>query len=201
MKNIVILLFLTLLVPSPTLTAQGYTLSGGISTANDTPVEQVELVLINTATNEKQIQFTGADGVFYFLNVPAGNYTLQAEKTDAVRAGVSTVDLIRLGEHLLGLAPISDPLAWLGADVDQSGALSVFDIQLISRIILQMDHAFPQSPGWRFLRAGQQFTDPDDPFSTDLTGADKISFAVDADRSELNFTAVKLGDVNLSYKP
>ena len=115
--------------------------------------------------------------------------------------GVSTFDIALIQSVILGLSTFDSPYKYIAADVNNSGNISTFDILLMQKNILGLDNGFPNNSSWRFVDASYIFPDPINPWfggpfpeAIDLT-------AVDSDEIDLNFVAVKIGDVNLSSDP
>mgnify|MGYP002078443211 CR=1 FL=1 len=64
---------------------------------------------------------------------------------------VSTLDILLLNLHLLGLQPLSTAYAKIAADVNNSGTLTTIDQILMRRLILGIDVAFSEVPSWRYI--------------------------------------------------
>jgi hypothetical protein len=66
-------------------------LTGTVTDASGAAVQGVTVTLINKATAEKQVQSTGETGLYSFVNLNAGEYRLEAEKTGFKRVDRSNV--------------------------------------------------------------------------------------------------------------
>jgi hypothetical protein len=113
------------------------------------------------------------------------------------RNGVSTLDLIYIHRHLLGIKPLGSPYKLIAADANNSGSLSAIDIHEIRKLILGRSSRFESNTSWRFVPANFVFPDPYKPwpFDEQLILNDLDRMAVNSD-----FVAVKVGDVNQSVK-
>ncbi|PHN07286.1 hypothetical protein [Flavilitoribacter nigricans] len=152
---------------------------------------------------------TDGEGRYYFQQIPfrpeywephAG--TPLAPRSDAdILQSVTTADLIRMQKHILGLTPFSHPEQYLAADVDNSRHVSVMDVLLLRRIILNLTTNFPGGQSWRFIPLDYEFPDPNNPWAEDFPEAIWISYRTDFDdnlvyrKDDLHFRAIKIGDL------
>jgi hypothetical protein len=131
---------------------------------------------------------------------PGFDCALTPYKNDNPLNGVSTYDLVLIGRHILGTEPINSPYRLLAADANLSGTVTTADIQQIQKLILGIYQDFPGNTSWRFVPAGFQFENPDNPFSppppAGLSEAGAAASMYDAD-----FVGIKVGDVNESAIP
>lgn len=168
---------------------------GRISTLTNQPVEDVQVSISGDYSNTFT---TTADGTFEFENIPSGSdVTVTAEKNIGFANGLTTYDLYLIGQHLLGLTEFDEPCALIAADADNSGYVSAFDITSIRRVILGLDQSFRNNSSWRFFDAQHIFANPTNPWAAALP--ETLSFTdVQGDLPNLDFTGVKIGDVNMS---
>lgn len=176
--------------------------SGGISGVVTTPgqSETVSNVGITLRTGGQVFGSwtTTIDGKFLFPVVPAGQmYSLEGDRNDQPKNGVTTVDLVRLQKHLLGVEPLYDPYLLIAADANNSSSVSALDIIDTRKLILGKTDAFPNNTSWRFIPASYTFQDPYHPWPFE----EETSFMVDNSGSAIeNFMGVKIGDLNLSAR-
>ncbi|MEY2949862.1 MAG: hypothetical protein RLZZ248_1063 [Bacteroidota bacterium] len=171
---------------------------GSITTEWGAPIKNtmVEVSMdlpMSVATNET--------GNFQLNELPFGMpYTLAPRKEDDIVAGVSTIDLLIITKHILGLTPIQSPYKLIAADVDQSGAISTLDLIKLRRIILGVDHTLPnnRSP-WCFVDASFDFSAYENPLEVDLPETISIS-SLNRSLMYADFIGIKIGDVNESVQ-
>ncbi|MEO7927096.1 MAG: T9SS type A sorting domain-containing protein [Saprospiraceae bacterium] len=173
--------------------------SGGVSGVVATP--QLEATVANVGVSLKQAgqvfaSFTTTDdGSFNFPVVPAGTmYSLEAARDDNPRNGVSTVDLLKLQQHILGIELLSTPYQMIAADANNSGKISAIDLVEIRKLILGRSTSFPNNSSWRFIPKNYVFNDPYNPWPFEETS----SFHVDSTGRIEDFAGVKIGDLNQS---
>ncbi|MBR9922829.1 MAG: hypothetical protein GYB31_18535 [Bacteroidetes bacterium] len=170
--------------------AQMITISGYFNKSNGQPVEGVPVIV-----NGDQLTLSGVDG-FYSFEVPeGGDYLIEPYWNDNVWDGVTTFDLILFIQHLLGVVPFDDPFDYIAADVNMSCSLSALDILGMRKVILGVSPNFPNAPSWRFFEANVPFPDPMNP-----CGAPNEYINLEdvmADLADVNWTAVKIGNLNL----
>lgn len=137
---------------------------------------------------------TDVFGDFHLFNLePETTYELRPVRPDDLRNGVSTLDLIRLQKHLLGLEPFTSPYEYLAADVNNSGSVTALDLTELRRVILHIHDAMPNNEPWRFIDATYEFPDPTNPW---LEPFPESCFSVGNSDLPVNFVAVKVGDLN-----
>jgi hypothetical protein len=168
--------------------------AGSIKSAVGNPIRGVGFEISNS--NVTQTFSTAPDGLFQ-LTVPVENFTIKPFKNNDVVSnnGVSTLDLILIQRHILGLGALDSPYKIIAADVNQSGSVSTLDIVLIRSLILQNTTTFPGNRLWSFVSSNYQFADPTNPFPFDNFRA----YTATGTFSGQNFVGVKLGDVNNSW--
>ena len=172
-------------------------ISGEVHTpsALSAPVKNAGITLMKSG-NVFGTWTTTEEGTFNFPIVPAGEmYTLKAERDDNHKNGVSTLDLLRLQEHLLGLAPLYDPYLLIAADANNSESVSALDLIEIRKLIIGEYSRFPNHTSWVFIPESYDFPDPYHPWPYEQ----ESSFMINTNMVE-NFMGVKIGDLNESVK-
>ncbi|MCS1417398.1 MAG: hypothetical protein M2R46_05152 [Verrucomicrobia subdivision 3 bacterium] len=108
--------------------------------------------------------------------------------------GVTTLDLLFVRRHVLGLDPFDSPWKRLAADVDRHGDIGVIDLLLMRQIILGLaSHYVMDQPVFRFFPAATVFSDVARPWDT----TDVIGYAsLTNNLLSQDFIGVKLGDVD-----
>lgn len=174
--------------------------SGGISGIVTTPGlggQSVTNVGITLMTQDQVFDTytTAVNGAFHFPVVPAGQmYTLEADRNDNHKNGVSTLDLVRLQQHLLGVQPFNSPYLLIAADANNSGNVSAIDLVEIRKLVLGMYNVFPKTTSWVFIPGTFTFQDPYHPWPFEQ----QTTFMVDNQGVVEDFMAVKIGDLNAS---
>ncbi len=174
------------------------TASGAIYTPNDEKVEEVVLEATNgiedVLTSELDEQ-----GNYSFDFIPNFDYEITAEKNINFINGVTTLDIVLIQKHILGLQVFDSPYKTIAADTDNNGQISGADIIAIRRLILGFTDDFPnEQQSWRFVDQNANFDNVYEVFPYDEildvnfnTGANLIN----------DFIGVKIGDVNQTASP
>ena len=93
------------------------TVSGEVKTETQQSVDEVKVEL--SATDP--FEMTDAQGNYAFENMPAGgDYNVLPSKDDDHLNGISTLDLILIQRHILGIEELSSPYQLIAADVNNS---------------------------------------------------------------------------------
>jgi len=166
-------------------------IQGSVYTPDGSMIEEVSVALEGFETQD----ITGSSGEYSFATVPFGEgYTVRPERDADDTEGISTMDLVVLLKHILGVETIEDPYLYIAADVDNSGNVSVNDLLDLKDIVLRNYHSLPTSTSWRFVDADFVFNDLDNPMSDPIPSAYTISTFTQS-MSDLNFVGVKVGDL------
>ena len=171
-----------------------FNVSGLVSTPYGDPIQEVEVLLVATESSKV---ITEESGQYLFENLPAGlQLELIPTKNDDLLNGISTIDLVLIQRHILGLQKLDDPYKIIAADVNNSGSVTAADLVLLRRVILGTATEFTNSGSWRFFDAAFEINDPEHP----LQGLLPESYQQeDLQHDEIiDFTGVKVGDVNWS---
>lgn len=168
-------------------------IAGSIMTESAQQVEDVELVLSGSTLAP---EFSDTQGAFAFEEMPAGgSYKLSAEKDINHLNGVSTIDLIKIQRHVLGVDRITSPYKLIAADIDRSGTINGIDLIELRKLILGVYTDFPQNNSWRIVDATQDLGD--NPFEASIK-EDYLIPRLESDM-QIDFIGVKVGDVDQSY--
>lgn len=172
------------------------TLSGKVVNKTATGFENIAVDLKNM-TDESSMQSTTAqEGKFDFKEVPFFNvYQLKAAKNDDILNGLSTLDLVLIQRHILGMKFIENPYDLIAADINKDKKVTASDLVGLRKVILGIDKQFASNESWRFVPSNFVFADPRDPHGFP-EGIDISELSQNMEN--LDFTAVKTGDVNNS---
>lgn len=167
-------------------------IGGTISTVADNLIQGVEVSL-----NSNQVGYpkdmVSESGLFTFeANPIAYNYVVSANKNDNYLNGVSTLDLVLIQQHILGLAPLQDGIKIIAADANNDRSVSAIDIIQLRQLILGLTNALPNNDSWRFLEGGE-FIDQTNPwpFTEEI-----LIRSLNKHELNLNFVGIKVGDVS-----
>ena len=140
------------------------------------------------------------DGFYGFYNMPnGGNYKVGAQHDINPLNGVSTADIIHIQRHILGVATFTDPLKFIAADVNSNKRITAADVVEIRKLILGKTDRFANSPSWKFVLSDYQFKDQEDPLSENYPTSFQINNI--SKNHYINFTGIKIGDVDDSNNP
>jgi hypothetical protein len=171
---------------------------GNVLTPEGEAVSQVQVNVINEDGPMQLL--TSPQGEFYFIDVPACDVNMVGmERDNDVPNGVSTADLIRLQQHILGVLPFDSPYQFIAGDVDRSGNISVLDMINIRKVVLGITDFFPNNFSWRFVDAKFDFQ-TDNPLTEDFPEIITVDDVLSQDMA-LEFIGVKVGDLTGDADP
>ncbi len=136
------------------------------------------------------------DGHYQFPDMEGDqSYTLIPEYETFPLDGISTIDIIMIRKHILGLDPLDSPYKILAADVDNSGSINGLDLIALRKLILGKTLDFQEKNSWEFVPADTDFIDPQNPW---LNILDEVVLHEAEGEQEINYFALKTGDMNYS---
>ena len=141
-------------------------------------------------------------GQFSIPNLPMHeDYNIKPTKNSGFRNGVSTYDIVLIQKHILGTQLLDSPYKIIAADVNDSKTLTTLDVVKIRKLILLIADDFPNEvPSWRFVDANFEFPNPANPFATSFPEEKNVQ-DLDSDMMDLDFVAIKVGDVSGNASP
>lgn len=173
-------------------------ISGKIMTESEQPVMNVSL---RPADYMPPMMKTKADGSYQMEDLEPGlDYQVMAELPDNYLNGVSTLDIILIAKHILGLQPLGSPYRMIAADVNGSGNISTIDVLLLRKLILNIETKLPGEKSWTFVDAHYEFPEPTNPWKESIPGTVSVE-NLHGHLVDQNLIAIKLGDVNGSAIP
>ncbi len=173
--------------------SQTATFAGTITTEHG-----VEINLVETIINGQSMGMS--NGSYSIADYPSSreNY-IELYRNDDHRNGISTLDLIEIRKHILGLDSLDSAYEMLAADVDMSESIGVLDILYIRQIILREIQEFPDVNSWHFVPQSHIFQNAMNPWLTEIPY--ELVTSVGVDQLDANFIGYKMGDVNNSAEP
>lgn len=165
------------------------TITGQIMTIHQEPVSEVHVMGIDPFNTMAYDKMTGQDGYFENKGKKLSYLKMDKEETNSLN-GVSTIDLIRIQQHILGKLPFDNELDKLIADINQDGSINVHDLILLRKFILGTNLENEKLP-WVFLDS--------EALKANLLSNDiyKNQFLVpDQFHHAFDFIGYRMGDVN-----
>ena len=173
-------------------------IAGHIFTVDNKMVKGVEVNAYSDEVAYHQSLDTDQEGTFAFPELQMyKDYMIEASKDDSYRNGVSTLDIVLIQRHILGLKLLDSPFKIIAADANNSASISASDLVLIRKLILGTADELPNNESWRFVEQNQEFANANDPFPF----REQIEYYdLQSNKMAADFVAVKVGDVNNTVK-
>ena len=169
-------------------------IQGRIATEGNLTMENVDVMLENSA--DAMHYMTDQNGEYAFESLAMyDDFNLVPTFQDDILNGISTIDVLYIQRHILGIEKLDTPYKIIAADVNNSKTVSAVDIIELRKVILGLKDEFDNSTVWRFVNPNDGMVDPEHPFpyNENMTLTD-----LDHDASNMDFVGVKTGDVNYS---
>ena len=169
------------------------TLSGEIETESGKGVMEVEVTANSVIPEFPMTRMTDVEGMYAFNYMPQNvNYELSGKKDVDYTNGVSTLDLVKIQRHILGIEGLNSPYKVIAADVNGDESLKASDLLELRKLILGVITDLPNNESWRFVDAEQEFADIDNPWPIEESIQTGM---LQSDQMAEDFIAVKIGDV------
>ena len=142
---------------------------------------------------------TNTNGDYAFPAMPlGGSYIIDPSADDDYLNGVTTLDLILIQKHILGLQDIESPYRIIAADINNDSKLSTADLVDLRSVILGYKETFENNESWRFIDKSYVFEDPQYPLGPGLD--EQYSIASLETNMHIDFIGMKVGDINGSVE-
>ena len=172
-------------------------IAGKVATETQEPIENVTLDA--KSSNAIPAFKTNLSGEYSYTSLPIKtDYSIVPVRDDDPMNGLSTIDLVLIQKHILGIQNLDSPYKLIAADADRNNDISVLDLLELRKLILTVYDKLPNNTSWRFIPLSYTFTDPNSPWGfpeqIDIKGLSQ-------DEINRDFVGVKVGDVNGTVTP
>ncbi len=169
-------------------------IAGNIATEYGDDVAEADVMLNSVHPEFPAMRKTQNDGHYAFGGTPLTyDYEISAERNDDYMNGVSTLDLVLIQKHILGLATLDSPYKVIAADINSDQKVSGADLVQLRQLILGVTSELPANDSWRFVDAAQSFATSTSPWPfTEFIDIAALSNSMMTE----DFVGVKIGDVN-----
>ena len=167
---------------------------GRLSSEDGMPVPNIEVMLEDMTMNEMNYGMSQDEGEYIFENMNYNSdYMVKPENDKDHMMGVSTLDILKIQQHILDIQKLDSPYKLIAADVNNSGNITAIDLIQLRKLILGLYDSFPSNTSWTFVKEDFVFADPASPWNY---LSESYIQNLELEESENNFVAVKIGDVN-----
>jgi len=175
-------------------------IAGQITTEDGSMVDNTMLTLNSILPEHPKSQMNSdVDGTYAFENnVLAYDYSVKAFKDGNDANGVSTLDLVLISRHILGLADLSSPYKVIAADANNDERVSTVDLVTIKRLVLGLDEELANTDSWVFADPEFSFIDNNNPWPF---MDQQMVIDLNEDMMSEDFIAIKIGDVTGDAAP
>ncbi len=167
-------------------------IAGNVKTSRNHFIPSVKMAM--KVGDKESFLMTSGTGNFAFENkLLYKDYLLVPSKDDDVMDGLSTLDMLILQKHLLGIRKLGSPYDIIAADVDGNESVDTKDLIHLRNLILGATDEFPSGKTWVFVASDYQFEDPKNPFPY---RSDMLLKELGEDYMHADFVGIKLGDLD-----
>jgi hypothetical protein len=166
-------------------------LSGKITDTNDKMIGKVNVEIMSSLPAYPKQEAVNGD---YKMNVESNNtYTVQPNKSDDYLNGVSTIDLVYMQRHILGLSKFNTPEKFIAADVNRDNKISASDLVELRKLILGVTEKLNNNTSWTFVPKAHVYSDVLNPYNAPRS----VTLSMISDNKNIDFKGIKIGDLNI----
>ena len=165
------------------------TLIGSIQTEIGAGISEVDLFI-----DGQNRAMTNYDGDYGIQLATGNSYKVEPIKLDNPGKYISTFDIVLIAQHVLQVNSLNSPYKIIAADIDQDGAIDIFDLLEIRQMVLFLIDEFTVADSWVFIPAEYSFQNPANPLNEDFPLFMDVD--LNSDQARANFIAVKMGDAD-----
>lgn len=171
---------------------------GNITSLNSEAIESVEVHMRDSIHYE--MIHSSVKGEYSFHTIPRGmDLILSLHSKKDPTDGISTADIVKIQQHILGKVKLTNEYELIAADVDMNGKITSADISSIRKLILGITTTLPTGQSFVFMNKAYQFINKVEPWAECAEQSEITINNINEDKV-INFVGVKLGDVNSSLR-
>ena len=178
--------------------SSGFSVSGFLGSPFSEPLENVEVTI--NSNGDDIVIFSDNNGIYSSSLSPGSNNAVSFHKDESNITGLSTLDLIKIQQHIVGQELLGAPYGLIAADVNMDGIINTVDLIFLQQYILGLRDEFPHEKFWRFIPADHIFSNPQDPLNEGWPEEADYN-DISEDFTNENWHALRIGDVNGDYFP
>lgn len=171
-------------------------ITGDISVPQGTHINEVLFNGKVTLNGPNGFHAETSGSPYKFTNLANGIYTLCIEQNDDVLNGISTLDIVKIKRHILGIELMNTPYKLLASDLNRSRNLTAADVSELKKIILGITSTFTKVPSWIFIPADFIFSPNEFPNINLFIPSCKTIEIKDKSLDKVDFIGIKMGNVN-----
>jgi hypothetical protein len=176
----------------------------GADCPDETLVEVTGMVMSENGEGVEKVRVLGSaetnQGGEFALRVSPNNNLLVRPALNLEPAnGVSTLDILLIQRHILGLQALNSPYKIIAADANKSGSITAADLVEIRKVILGKSDMFANNTSWRFVPLQYEFQNPTAPLGESFPEEILLTAPI-INLTNIDFYGIKIGDVNGSAK-
>ena len=169
-------------------------ISGTVTDEDSRGVANIAVSTFNPTTNSFEEVMTDDNGRYALADLDSyEDYVVEANLDGFDLTGVTTLDVVLIQRHILGMTPLESPYKVIAADINNSGSISGSDLAELRKLILGTRPTLGQDNSWKFIDKNYQFADDLSPWEYPEM-AEVVNIISDA--SGVDFIGLKIGDVN-----
>ncbi len=169
-------------------------ISGLVYDPDHNKMENVKMYLSSEEAQNYSVS-TDETGTYAFNNIDTEtNFELKGDYNSSYLDGVSTLDIVLIQKHILGISKFETPDKFIAADVNASKSITAADILIIRKTILGIREDFGKNgSSWTLTADNENYRNSNDV----LLSCDKsLQISGNIQNQQQNWISIKMGDIN-----
>ncbi|MDQ3141936.1 MAG: dockerin type I domain-containing protein [Bacteroidota bacterium] len=170
------------------------TIEGNIKTSRGEFLPKTDIIIETPNETIQTISDEHGNYTFQSIIIPT-QFSLTAKNKNNPLKNISTSDIVRIQQYILGIKDFDSVYDLIAADVDQNGRITSRDISTLRNLILGLSSELPSGNSYYFIDSDYQFMDVENPFN-ELKNIHPIVKKSIQSSEKINLNAIKIGDVS-----
>jgi hypothetical protein len=173
-------------------------IAGKVFTESNEGIEEAKVEVRTNGLVSKE-SMTNVAGNFTVKAPMHNSYVVEPFRNDNAANGVSTLDILLIQRHILGIENLSSAYKLIAADANKTGTITAADLVEIRKVILGKADMFAGNTSWRFVPTDYVFANPANA-PAETFPESRVINPLSGNMVNENFYGIKIGDVNGSAK-
>jgi hypothetical protein len=173
-------------------------IAGKVFTESNEGIEEAKVEVRTSGLVSKE-SMTNVAGNFIVRAPMHNSYVVEPFRNDNAANGVSTLDILLIQRHILGIENLNSAYKLIAADANKTGTITAADLVEIRKVILGKADMFAGNTSWRFVPTDYVFANPANA-PAETFPESRVINPLSGNMVNENFYGIKIGDVNGSAK-
>ena len=184
--------------PPPDTTT--YHVTGNVKSLSGQPLEDMGIA-IKQGNDEITTTSSNSDGLFQINGLMnSQDYLIEPHANHDYKQGINVLDLLLMAKHVQQYSEFEEPYQYVTADVNHDGYVTAKDVVDVKNLLLNRRKELPGNVSWKFTTDDYSYEEIMDMAQNQNLVSNYFVEDLQHDMSNVNFRAIKMGDVDNSIE-